>query len=86
MTTTISTNDVVRGSRHRLVTDNGSDIHIDSEVDRYGRCHSHVITGYDPLGYSRYFARNVRASQVCPLVRRAEEEGWTHIYAGVEFF
>lgn len=78
--------DVVRGSRHELTTAKGSRVVVNSEVDQYGRCSSHVITGYNAKGLSGYFARNVSARDVARLVRMAEDHGWTGLAANVEAF
>lgn len=76
----------VRGSRHQLTTAKGSHVTVDSRVDQYGRCSSHVITGYNVAGLSGYFARNVSARDVARLVRLAETAGWTNVAASVEAF
>ena len=75
-----------RGSRHELTTAKGSHVVVDSRVDQYGRCSSHVITGYNAKGLSGYFARNVSARDVARLVRMAESHGWTGLAANVEAF
>ena len=75
-----------KGSRHELTTAKGSHVVVDSRVDQYGRCSSHVITGYNAKGLSGYFARNVSARDVAKLVRMAEDRGWTGIAANVEAF
>jgi len=84
--TAAETDEYVSGELTTGVTEAGSHFTVDSRVDRYGRCSSHVITGYTPNGRSGWYMRNVSHRDALMNLANAERAGWTNLTLGIEGF